>query len=106
LLIVTITFAFVLFCFILFHFFVFPGDTSGTLYLQVAIKLFSGAVYDARLNSCFELAVNITLHLLLSFAQNGLSMSDARLNVSLLAIIVNIPLQPPPPLFAETGHPA
>jgi hypothetical protein len=31
----------VLFCFVLlfFHFFVFPGDTTGTLYLQVTIKL-------------------------------------------------------------------
>jgi len=30
----------VLFCFVLlfFHFFVFPGDTTGTLYLQVTIK--------------------------------------------------------------------
>ena len=37
--IITITFVFVLFCFVLlfFHFFVFPGDTTGTLYLQVAI---------------------------------------------------------------------
>jgi len=34
----TITFAFVLFCWVFFHFYVFPGDTTGTLYLQVAIK--------------------------------------------------------------------
>ena len=37
-----LTFLFILFCFVFFslfsHFFVFPGDTTGTLYLQVAIK--------------------------------------------------------------------